>query len=192
MTANACSSVNGSILSLYKKKKLRITIVILWQKLLLEWLSHISVNTRTSWEKSISSTYRALLTCFMNELGASGEQIDSFRESNLDWIFAKEFSHTIWESTQVFTNVTSLPFTTLETKRIWAKQHLAIACKIVTGNKIASRLLFCPSNSPTSHCEMILVPGFSILVCKVANKGFLTWVDGNKITSISIRRVVIK
>jgi len=33
----------------------------------------------------------------MNELGTSGEQIDSFWESNLDWIFAEKFSHAIIE-----------------------------------------------------------------------------------------------
>lgn len=136
-----------------------ITIVFLWQKLFLEWLPHISVNTRTTWKKGIPSSYRALLACFVNELGASGEQIDSFRESNLDRIFAEKFTHTICENTQVFTNVSSLPFTTLETRRVWANSHLAIACKIVTGDNIASRLLFCPSNSPASHCEIILVPG---------------------------------
>ena len=165
--------------------------------------THQPSHTNHLREKLIlSPSYRALLTCFMNELGASGEQVDSFRESNLDWIFAEKFSHAIWESTQVFTNVNSLPFTVFRNKKSLG-QALNIACKSATGDKIASRLLFCPSNSPTSHWEMILFPaGFSILVCKVANKGFLTWFSNfiivpkffwstNKITSISIWKEVI-
>ena len=72
-----------------------------------------SVLTHESPERrAIPSSYRALLTCFMNELGASGEQIDSFRESNLDWIFAEKFTHAICENTQVFTNVSSFAITT--------------------------------------------------------------------------------
>ena len=54
----------------------------------------------------------------MNELGTSGEQIDSFWESNLDWIFAEKFSHTICENTQVFKNVSAFLFTILETRTI--------------------------------------------------------------------------
>ena len=38
--------------------------------------------------------------------------------------------------------------------------HIALACEIVTGDKIASRLFFFVPCNPTSHWKMKLVPGY--------------------------------
>lgn len=39
-------------------------------------------------------SYRALFASFANELGTSGEQIDSFWKSHLNWVFTEKFTHT--------------------------------------------------------------------------------------------------